>query len=183
MSFPDILRLAGKALATKDIVPILVGGWALNAHGIVRQTIDFDVMIADDDGPGFQAAIESVGYRKVFQNELFARYQATGGKTLPDIDCLFCPGETYAQIAAQGTRRDLAGLTLVIPVPRHLLAMKLHALKHGATSRNAKDFQDALELIRRDGVKVGSGEFSDFCLRFGNADILRRLRDADDLPR
>ncbi len=47
--FKKIIGTFGKRLNAKGIQPIIVGGWAINLLGFVRQTVDFDINVESND--------------------------------------------------------------------------------------------------------------------------------------
>ncbi|OGV63778.1 MAG: hypothetical protein A3K19_05050 [Lentisphaerae bacterium RIFOXYB12_FULL_65_16] len=154
---------------------VLVGGWALNFHGMPRQTLDLDLMIAAENLPAATAALELCAYCMVFQSELFARFrdQAAGS---PDIDLLFVSPETLRTVTDSGRHVAVGNATVTIPSLDHMLAMKLHALKYNYPQRATKDLPDVANLLRLRGWRPDSPEFADLVKRFGSPAIVERLR-------
>lgn len=52
MKFTEIIEKIGKKFKKEKITPLLVGGWAMNTLGVIRQTFDFDMMINEEDFEG-----------------------------------------------------------------------------------------------------------------------------------
>lgn len=168
--------MLGILFREKGLRPILVGGWALNALGIIRQTFDFDIMIEESSFDDVRRGIESLGYEIIFRNELFAKFRHAGDEW-QDIDCLFTDRDTYAKISADGTDAAIGGACFILPAPVNIIAMKLHSLRHGAKERRRKDFDDLLNLLKREEIDLSDEAFGEFCLKYGTEEILRELRD------
>lgn len=52
----------------------LIGGRALEAHGVVRFTKDVDFLVATEDIPAMAAVLTRAGYRKTDENTIFSRW-------------------------------------------------------------------------------------------------------------
>ena len=154
---------------------VLIGGGALNFHGLVRQTLDMDLMVAAEDLPAATEALARCDYRPVFRSELFARFrrQTVGS---PDIDLLFVTRETLKTVTESGRRVAVGDATVVIPSLDYMLAMKLHALKHNYVQRVTKDLPDVANLLRLRGWRFDSPEFADLVRRYGSPGVVDRLR-------
>jgi hypothetical protein len=155
--------------------PILVGGWALNAYGISRQTVDADVMIAES---AFEAARRSLienGYELGMKTDLFARFRC-GVSGQVDIDLLFASVETVAAMFKAGRQCDLGFGQVTVPSLLHLIGMKLHALRHNFAGRAGKDLPDIVALMQAAGWTARSPEFVALCGKYGSVDVLERIR-------
>jgi hypothetical protein len=178
-SLEHIIHKLGKAINGRIKTPILVGGWAINMLGMSRTTLDFDFMIFEMEFDELAVCIKKMGYRQVVKTDLFARFQSERNNQLPYIDCLFADEGTYQKIASSGKKVDVFGAEFILPSAMHIIAMKLHAVKHGETHRLSKDFNDILALIEIHNIDVSTeSEFAKLCARYANANIYRRIRNA-----
>ena len=175
MRFEELLDGLAAGIAEAGFRALLVGGWALSIHGVNRQTIDVDLVIAEDDLPQAEALMARLGYRQAFRNPLFAKFRASGGPG-PDVDLLFLTRDTMDVMLAESVAADFGDARFRVPSLRHLLGMKLHALKHGRTVRGVKDLADVEALVRGNDVDVDSADFRELCLRYATADILEEIR-------
>jgi hypothetical protein len=57
----------------------------------------------------------------------------------------------------------------------HLLALKLHALKHTHVGRYSKDLLDVENLIRANGVDLAADKTRQLFLKYGNLRIYEQL--------
>ena len=162
--------------------PLLVGGWALALQGVVRQTEDVDLMIAAGDLDAVQALLEKNGYAKVLQTGMFAKFRAAESQ---DFDVLLVEPETLTTLRSRGRDVDFAGARLRIPHGDDLIAMKLHAIKHNAAYRQAKDLPDVLALMALLGYTPDSPVFVRLCERYGDVRTMKLIQtalDAGDSP-
>ena len=63
-----------------------------------------------------------------------------------------------------------------VPSLRHLLGMKLHAVKCGRARRGAKDLADMEALVHANQVDTESADFKELCLRYGTEAIYEEIR-------
>jgi hypothetical protein len=161
--------------AQAGITALLAGGYAVNAHKFSRQTDDIDFVLRADDASRIDAGMARQGYSVLAKNPVFVRY-ASPAPFERIIDFLFVDGGTFEKMAADSQTIVIAGRPFRVLSLMHLIAMKLHALKFGDRRREAKDLLDVVELARMNSVDVASDGFKAWCLKYGNADILERIR-------
>ena len=176
----NLIGELGKKLSTQISVPIVVGGWAVNLLGCPRQTIDFDFMIVEDEFDMFSQAFKALGFQETIRTTMYARFESNNKSESGKLyfDCLFIDRNTYGKIAQAGKTVNVFGTNFILPDPMHIIAMKLHALKHSSNASRNKDFDDIVSLIALQ--KIDTSKNSDFevlCGKFGNEEILRRIRN------
>lgn len=178
-SLKETIRILGESLNASSIsTPIIVGGWALNFLGMVRQTLDFDFMIFEDEFETIASVLEKAAYRQIIRTELYARFESTADSPMPYIDCLFADKNTYEKIVSGGKKVYIFNTEFILPKAMHIIAMKLHAVKYGERYRKGKDFNDIISLIELYNIDISEGsEFESICKKYGNEDILRRIRN------
>lgn len=177
---PTTFERIRKAFDQIELTPVMVGGWAMNFLGHSRQTLDIDLMILADDFEKVRRALESVGYKMVFRNpELFAKFQG-GADDLLELDILFADVETLEKMKNDAQEIESNGFRFLLPSARHMIAMKLHALKNNFKLRLGKDFPDVVALIDIAGLDVASANFKHFCLEFGDEKIYHLLLNLEE---
>jgi hypothetical protein len=153
------------------IKPILVGGWAVNHLGHTRNTMDFDLMILEDDAVKLHTYLEKAGFHLLFRNpELFAKYRHSHEKIF-ELDILFTDKITYEKLKSDSSEIKVGKIECLLPAPMSLIAMKLHAIKSSFETRFPKDFPDIVALSDLYGIDVSSEPFKQHCLKFGNKKI------------
>ncbi len=174
MNFETVLdRLSGES-GKQGGGLLLVGGWALNAYGVSRQTLDIDFVCMPDALASLDSLLVSCGYSRVYRDEIFAKYRSpTDG--LLDVDLLFVDKDTVGALLAESRVLEIGKAKFPVPSLNHLIAMKLHALKHNAPRRGAKDTADIVALIEANQLDVRNPEFHALCLKFGDQDLYEQL--------
>ena len=153
---------------------LLIGGYAVNAYGYSRTTQDVDFMIVSSDFDKAKQILQRCGYRQYVQKDLCARF-VDHEREWPPLDLVFVEQETFQNILKEARGVEVLGRKLFVPSAEHLIALKLHAVKNDP-KREAKDLNDIFELIKAQGLDVGSTKFKNFCLKFGNADLFERIK-------
>ena len=178
-SLEKVIQTFGKKLNGKISTPIVVGGWAINLLGFPRNTLDFDFMILEDEFKTVASILNSIGYKQVVKTSLYARFDSESDIGMPYLDCLFANKSTYGKIVSAGQKIDIFGTEFILPDLLHVIAMKLHAVKHGEQRRFAKDFDDIVSLIEINDLDISSGsKFSILCERYADKETYLRIQDA-----
>ena len=106
-----------------------------------------------------------------------------------DIDLLVSDVELAASDHALGeagfrclrsdaVSRPFQGREVRIPSLAHLLAMKIHAMKHDQLVRGLKDLLDIVELARRNGLTAADSPLKGWCLKYGDVQVWESVRKA-----
>lgn len=174
--FEKAINAVAKKLNHLGTPPILVGGWAVNFLGVVRQTIDFDMMIPEELFEQVSEILTDATYKMQVKTSLYARFESKSA-TIELIDTLFADKRTYGILSENGSLKDVCGGTFILPKVEHIIAMKLHAVKYGEGHRGSKDFQDITDLIKGNNLDIKSNDFKEICLKYGEESIYRRIQD------
>lgn len=176
MKYPTIFDLFEEEFSKAGIPYVLVGGFAVNFHGLSRQTVDIDFMIASDH---YQKALgivmENTDYREFHRQELFARLKDAKGYGM-DVDFLFVDSKTLSNILQEGKKVKIAGREMVVPSLRHLIALKLHSIKNNP-EREGKDLFDIHQLIQLNKLDVTTSDFKKWCLTFGTELLYTKIKE------
>lgn len=175
MNYPTVFDLIADVFGKAGVVYALVGGFAVNAHHVSRQTADVDLLIVADDLEKAGRALEASGYRKAAVADVVARFEGDG-KRLMDIDLLLVDPATLRQVCDAGKLVKIAGNEFRVPSLRHLIAMKLHSIKGDPSKRLSKDLPDIVALMKRNGLTLADPGMEGLCRRFGTPDIFEKLK-------
>ncbi len=173
--YPTVFDLIWDVFGKAGVTYALVGGFAVNAHHVSRQTADVDLLIVADDLEKAGRALEASGYRKTAVADVVARFEGDG-KRLMDIDLLLVDPETLRQVRKDGKLVKIAGNEFRVPSLLHLIAMKLHAIKGDPSKRLSKDLPDIVALMKRNGLVLADPRVTGLCRRFGTPDIFEKLK-------
>lgn len=147
----DVTRRVLAALEREGVQYVVIGGVALNLHGLPRATEDLDIFVAPE-----RSNIErlKVALRSVYDDpcidditadDLLGEYPAI--QYVPPtgdfhIDILTRLGERFDFASLTSQRADLDGLQVTVVTPR-----TLHRMKRGTV--RTKDHVDAERVARR----------------------------------
>ena len=82
---------------------------------------------------------------------------------------------TFTVIMMAAVEMDIYGHRMLVPSLEHLIALKVHALKHSHIGRFMKDFQDVENLIRVNGLDLRSENIRQLFLKYGNVELYEKV--------
>ena len=136
-----------QTLGGEGIDFVLVGGLAVSLHGVVRGTMDVDVVLAMDDSnldrfiavaktmglaPSLPVPIDSLKNAALLE-QWHREKHMLAFSLRPEkaedavIDVLIKPEAGYAEMAAQAVRMDVGGVVVPVASIKHLIEMKTKA--------------------------------------------------------
>ena len=168
----EVFDVLARIQKRRDIDLILIGGWALQAHGYARNTVDVDCLTAvENDAPigeelarsGFECFEEKTSFRR-FRHPL---------DPLMILDVMRVNATTFEKMWAGSEPFEIHGIKLRVPALGHLIALKLHASRN--EHRTEKDMGDVKELLTLNPGKVSREELKQLCEQFGTPELAIRL--------
>ncbi|MBU4205213.1 nucleotidyltransferase family protein [Patescibacteria group bacterium] len=174
MKHPTLFHLVSAVFKEKDISAVLIGGFAVNFYKLARQTADIDFLITRDDFDKIFSLLEQEGYTKNDGHDVFVKLENTKGY-LMDIDFMFVDKETLDKVIKDSKEIIIAKQKFKVPSLNHLIALKLHSVRHNPKLREYKDFPDIMELIRINKIDVKRREFKELCLKYGTEELYKRI--------
>jgi hypothetical protein len=126
----------------------VIGAFGLHAYGLSRATYDLDFVTEAGAQRQLVAFLESLGYETLHVSAGYSNH-AHPDHSLGRVDFVYVDGKTSRQLF-EGCRAllTLSGVTVPVPRPEHLAAMKIQAMKNdpGRTLREMADIQFLLSL-------------------------------------
>ncbi len=164
-SFEQIIKIASTDLPDAGVDCLLIGGFAVQAHGFSRNTLDVDFMILSSQLNDVRHVMTKAGFINVeiLDNVAFF-YTSEDG---PRVDFLRVNAETMDKLCANAVTVSIHGHALRIPALMDLLAMKVFALSQNTERRMGKDLPDIAYLIVLNDLDCES-DIRPLCDRFGN---------------
>jgi hypothetical protein len=173
----DLLQSFAQMVETRGVGCLLIGGWALNFHGVARHTIDIDFMIIDTVYAQISEIMAELGFHPVVKTDLVVRFQHR--TAFPLFGFLFVEKRTFMKLMGNALKIKIAEADFSIPSLENLLAMKIHSLKNNYSNRHIKDFPDIINLIMANSVNLDT--IKELCDRFGSQDLYEEIRKAPSL--
>ena len=164
-----------------DILPdtgirlLLIGGHAVNFHGVTRATRDVDFILAAEDEPRFHRALTGAVFTDYAANETVAVFHHPGSKYR--IDALKVDRDTLDELLGRSERMTVApGKSLPVPALPDLIAMKLAAIRNQPNRRKLRDLPDIARLVHLHNLSDDA--VKKLCGRYGPPGIFQELRRA-----
>lgn len=153
---------------------LLIGGHAVNAYGIQRQTGDIDLIVRKAQREEWQALFEKIRYTADQSDDRFIRYRPDTIAAWP-IDLMLVDDETFSKLRTDAHSIDLGMVTVNVVSPRHLVTLKLHALKVYQEHRHARDYTDVVQLLRHVCTELRDDDLRSLCVRYANESLYEKL--------
>ena len=129
----------------------VIGGVALAAYGHPRMTLDLDIVTEGAAQDALVAYMESEGFETLHRSAGYSNHRhSEPGRGR--IDFMYVRDVTSERVfAGVRTMEGPGGLTISVPKPEHLIAMKVRAIAE-APERTWQDLADVGFLVRLEGV-------------------------------
>jgi hypothetical protein len=153
---------------------LVIGGHAVNAYCEPRVTLDVDFLVRRDDLGRWKDLLLAEGFKLDYEGPTFVRFNPPYG-TDWRLDLMLVNAETFRKLRAAAQTKKLLSIESLVPRPEHLIALKLHALKHGHPERFEKDFIDVVALTRNAGIDPRSPDYWQLFERYGTMELYERV--------
>lgn len=176
MKYENIFHLIFDVLQTGNVPALVVGGFAVNYHGVSRQTQDIDLLMTEENYEKVKSFFGKAGSREVIRNPLFVHLENKAVSPL-DLDVIFVDPKTFDGINREAKTTQIGGRKFKVPSLRHLLALKLHAMKQNLKRRGFRDLTDVLDLAQKNQIDVQGKDFLELCRQYGGEEICKTLQE------
>ncbi len=165
MELPDFIQIGSQ---TPSLRFLIIGGWAVGAHGNPRATFDVDFMIRRADRAAWFERAVSRGMKLFRESGAFAQFTQPAGD---GFDLMFVDDRTFGMMWDASEERDFGEIKARVPCLDHLLALKLHALRQNLAHRTSKDADDVEVLLRRHEINLGDPHYETLFLKYGTHEL------------
>jgi len=155
---------------------MVIGGHAVNAYGISRQTGDLDLVVELSAKELWLELMAKLRYSKGQDDDRFARFRPHSLASWP-IDLMFVDDETFGKLLHDSVEMEFGAAQARVVSRRHLATMKIHALKHYQGHRYAKDYSDLISLLRSGKTGITQDELSELCQRYADSNLFHKLKN------
>jgi hypothetical protein len=165
----EILRTIFLYIEDRDVNALLIGGHALTAFGLQRQTSDIDLLVDSKDRVFWKSLLLRLSYQHFQDDEFYTRWSSRELIGWP-IDLMYVDSPTFQKMFKTSIKHNFGVVEVNVVSATHLLALKLHALKSPDYSRHERDLGDVVALVKSGHL----GDFSnlklkELCLSSGNS--------------
>jgi predicted nucleotidyltransferase len=156
---------------------LVIGGLAVNFHGYSRDSAYLDLLIQRDARGPWLALFAGLHYSVDGEKGAFIQLSPPKDVAWP-VDLMMVREPTFRAMFQKGREVEMFGARLLIPCLEHLLALKLHALKHSHLGRFLKDFLDVENLVRVNKVNVRSDKIRQLFVKYGTMELYEKVSQA-----
>jgi hypothetical protein len=154
---------------------LVIGGYAVMAHGFVRATDDLDLLVQSGRRDHWRGLLEGLGMNVFREAPVFMQFEPPPGGRLP-VDLMFVAEEIFEGMRSQAEPASAEGTAFGVVSLLHLIALKSHAVKHGKPLRRIKDTEDLIQLIIINGLDLNEPELRATVLKHGDQELYEKLR-------
>ncbi len=161
---------------------LVIGGHAINAYCEPRATLDVDFLIRKRDRPRWCALLAAEGFKLKHEAENFIQFSPPYGVAFR-LDLMLVNDSTFTKLYGTARRMPCLGTEVLIPDILNLIALKVHAIRHGPRERHNKDWLDIENLVRAARMQPRGDQLRDIFHSQGTgqmyAEFLRRCAYGD----
>ncbi len=158
---------------------LVIGGHAINVYCEPRATLDVDFLVRKSDGPKWTSLLSSEGFKPGPDRGAFIQFSPPYGVEWR-LDLMLVNDQTFEKLATGAQMVSILGVSAAVPKAEHLVALKLHALKHGHPERFEKDFGDVMGLLRNARLDPRSPLIVQLFEQFGTNELYERVLKRHD---
>lgn len=166
MNLPQIIQLSQ---SPPPLGYLIIGGFAVAAHGFTRPTFDVDFLVRRDQLELWRSRLSTAGFVLVSERSAFAQF------SLPDsqegLDLMLVDNRTFDLMQAGAIAADFDGTQGWVVGLDHLLSLKLHVLRQALPHRTNRDAQDVEMLLRRHQIPLDSEHYRQLFLTYGSNEL------------
>ena len=153
MNFARVLEQVATQLEGTGLRWCLPGGFALQAYGYTRATVDLDFVAESRAREVLVPFLVSLGYETLHQSDGFSNHLHPLA-SLGRVDFVYVEERTADRLFERAMRAELfPGLFVQLPRPEHLAAMKVLAMKNDP-SRTFRELADIQFLLTVPGIEL-----------------------------
>jgi hypothetical protein len=119
--------------------------------------------------------LTKLGYAVKHEQSAFAQFSPPFATMWP-VDLMLLNDGTFEKLARAAKMNIVAGKLRPVPCALHLIAMKMHAIRHGPVDRRDQDLRDIIELIRLEHLDVNAEDFRTVCRDYGTPELVDEIR-------
>jgi predicted nucleotidyltransferase len=170
----ELVRKLVELQATGALRFLLIGGYGLEGHSVVRDTRDIDFLIATEALPDVEKILFDLAFQRDSLTKLCGNYVHVLDKVIP-VDVMLVDRPTMDKLWSDKTPYNFFGNEVFVPSVKSYIALKLHALKWNP-KRIAKDGPDIVNLMAARPDEMSMEELAQMCERFGTAETFELLK-------
>jgi hypothetical protein len=170
----EILRTIIAYSESQNLPFVIIGGHAMSAHGIARQTADIDLLVPNTTHQQWIDLLSKLRYTSFQDDPRFARFKPDTIAAWP-IDIMFVDQATFDKIYSESFLAEFGYTTAHVASALHMITLKIHALKYPQEHRSSKDYDDVVKLISKNKNEITITQLEGICLKYATPELFCRL--------
>jgi predicted nucleotidyltransferase len=170
----SLFRRLNLAAAKENADFLVIGGMAVIFYGYSRETADLDILVSAVDRELWLKTMANLGYELQVDGGMFLQFLTVYNHDWP-VDFMLVKEATFAPMAQAAREVSMLGEKVKIPSLEHLLALKLHALKHGNPRRFIKDYLDVENLISINKLNIKAEKVKTLFEKYGTMELYEKV--------
>jgi predicted nucleotidyltransferase len=156
---------------------LVIGGYAVFAHGYVRATDDLDLIVSREHRVAWTKLL--VGFGMTIKNDAatFLQFDPANEAGMK-VDLMFVSDEVFTKLNEAAVQTEIEGTRIKVAALLHLIALKCHALEHSKSIRRLKDMDDLIHLILINRLDLNKEELRAIIIKHGSLEIYEKLQHA-----
>jgi len=149
---------------------LVIGGHAVNAYCAPRSTLDVDLLVRKADAPLWRELLAAEGFKPLNEGENFLQFSPPYGIAFR-LDLMLVNDAAFAALREAARSVRCLGVDALVPTALNLIALKVHAIRHGPDNRKSKDWLDIENLVRAAGLDPRGHALVDVFHRQGTPEL------------
>jgi predicted nucleotidyltransferase len=156
---------------------LVIGGFAVHAHGYVRMTDDLDLIVPGGQRARWSKLLDSFGMVVKNDAATFLQFDPKDEADM-EVDLMFVSEKVFEQLNSSAMETTIEGVKVKVVSLLHLIALKCHSLQNSKALRRLKDMDDLIQLILVNRLDLNEPELRATILKHGSSETYEKLRHA-----
>lgn len=157
---------------------LVIGGYAVMAHGFIRSTEDLDLLVRGSERGRWQELLEKSEMPLHHDGGTFLQFKAPPWGKLP-VDLMLVADDVFGRMQLKAERTTFEGIEVGVVSLIQLIALKCHAILNADKKlRVLKDMDDLIHLFQLNGLDLHDSELRAIILKHGNQELYDKLQRA-----
>lgn len=158
----------------------VIGAFGLHAYGLTRTTSDLDFVTDLQAQVKLVSFLAELGYETLYLSSGYSNHLHSD-PAMGRLDFVYVTGDTSRQLLGSAKKLLVLGdVSIAVPRPEHLAAMKIHAMKNDP-ERTFQEMADILFLLRL--PQIDRAEVKGYFEKQGLMDRYNEIIEILDSPR
>jgi hypothetical protein len=167
LDFSKVIRVVAPFFEREGFAYAVIGAFGLHAYGLTRATSDLDFVTDFQAQAKLVLFLAELGYETLYLSSGYSNHLHSDPE-MGRLDFVYVTGDTSRQLLGSAKKLLVLGdVSVAVPRPEHLAAMKIHAMKNDP-ERTFQEMADISFLLRL--PQIGRAEVKGYFEKQGMMD-------------